>query len=205
MIDLPTNAEVYCSDDLAGISTYVIGNPISHAITHLVVQSELPPHYEYLVPFELVEKTTPNLILLNCTQEELLHMEYFKYEEYLPTEMPSYLSWPYCVPVPGAISEEVDYIAVEHQNIPLGERVVRRGAQVIATDGSIGQVEELLIDSNNMQVTHLVLVEQQILQRREITIPVSLIHHVEEDTIYLKVDRHGVEALTTMPAQRWLK
>lgn len=72
-----------------------------------------------------------------------------------------------------------------------------------ATDGSIGWVEELLINANNMQITHLVLREQHFLKKREITIPVSLIDRVDETTIYLKVNRRSVEALPTTPIQRW--
>lgn len=203
MIDLPTNAEVHCSDGTAGIVTYFVSNPINHQMTHLVVESDLPPYREYLVPVEQVEETTPNLIRLKCTQADFIQMELFKNEEYIPTEMPSHLSWPYCVPIPGAIPEEVDYIPVEHQNIPWDVLLLRRGAQVEATDEAIGQVEELLINSNNMQVTHLVLLEQHFMKKREITIPVSLIDHVDEDTIYLKLDRQSVEALPTTPIQRW--
>lgn len=200
MIDLPTDAEVSCSDDTIGIFTYAVSHPVNHQITHLVVQSHLPPHYEYLVPIELVEETTRNMIKLKCTQEEFQQMILFKFEEFIPTEMPRHLSWPYFLAIPGAIPEEANYIAVEHQIIPLGERVVRQGAKVKATDGIIGQVEELLIDSNNMQITHLVLAEPHIIpsNKRGITIPVSLIDHVDEDTVYLKVDRTSVEALATI-------
>jgi hypothetical protein len=203
MIDLPTNAEVKCSDGAAGSVTYVVSNPINHQMTHVVVESYLPPHYEYLVPIDQVEETTPNLITLKCSQEDLFQMELFKYEEYIPTDAPNHLSWPYCVPLPGAIPEEVDYIPVEYQNIPRGELVVRRGAHVEATDGPIGWVKELLINTNNMQVTHLVLLEQHFLKKIEITIPVSLIDRVDETTVYLKLDRHSIEALPTTPIQRW--
>jgi sporulation protein YlmC with PRC-barrel domain len=202
MINLHANAEVYCSDGNAGSVTYVVSNPVNRQITHLVVQSDLPPHYEYLVPVELVYVTTPHLIMLKCTQDGLRQMMLFQYEEYLPTDVPSHLSWPHCIPVPGAVLEEANYIPVEHQNIPTGESVVRRGARVEATDGTIGLVEELLMNANNMQVSHLVLQEQRILQKREITIPVSLIDRIDEDTIYLKVDRQSVEALPTMPIPR---
>ena len=58
MIDLPTKAEVHCSDKAAGRSTYVIGNPTDHELTHLVVKSNQPPYHEYLVPVDQVEDTT---------------------------------------------------------------------------------------------------------------------------------------------------
>jgi sporulation protein YlmC with PRC-barrel domain len=131
-------------------------------------------------------------------------MEPFEYEEFIGTEFPDYLSWPDVDPVPGYIpGEVVTYIPVKRQNIPQGELAVRRGARVEATDGYVGQVDELLINSNNMQVTHLVLLTRHIFKQREITIPVSQIDHVDEDTIYLKLDRQSVEKLPTTPIQRW--
>jgi uncharacterized membrane protein len=54
-----------------------------------------------------------------------------------------------------------------------------------------------------MQVTHLVLLERHIFNNREITIPVSQIDRVDENTVYLKIDRHSVEQLPTTPVQRW--
>lgn len=203
MIDLPTKAEVHCSDGAAGISTYIIGNPINHQITHLVVKSSRPPFHEVLVPVYLVEETTPDLIKLKCTRNDFNKLEPFEYEEYIRTEVPDYLSWPYVLPLGLYPKEVVTYIPVKRQNISPNEFAVRRGAQVEATDGYVGQVDELLINSNNMQVTHLVLLERHILKKREITIPVSQIDRVHEDTVYLKLDRKSVEMLPTTPIQRW--
>ncbi len=80
---------------------------------------------------------------------------------------------------------------------------MKRGARVEATDGTVGQVDELLVNSNNMQATHLVLLERHIFKEREITIPVSQIDRIDEDTIYLKLDRKSIEELPTTPIQRW--
>ena len=205
MIDLPMNVEVHCSDSAIGFSTYMIVNPISHQMTHLVVQSDLPPNCEYLMPVELVEEITPTTIKMNCTLEEFFQMELFIKETFIPTEMPSQLSWPYCVPIPGAVLEEVAYIPVEHENIPRGEFAVRSGARVEASDGTIGQVDELLINATNMEITHLVLRGHPILKHKEITIPVSQIESVDENTVYLKLDRQSVEALPTTPIHHWLQ
>src|SRR5215475_2954682 len=99
MIDLPMKAEVHCLDSAVGRSTYVIGNPINHQITHLVVKSDRPPFQEYLVPVDQVEQTTPDLIRLKCTRNDFYEMETFEYEEYIRTEIPDYLSWPYVLPM----------------------------------------------------------------------------------------------------------
>lgn len=207
MIDLPTKAEVYCSDGLAGRSTYVVGNPIKQQMTHLVVKSYRPPFREVLVPVDQVVETTPNQIRLECAREDLNQMEPFEVEEYIRTELPGYIVWSEVSPVPpipGYTTEPVTtYVSVKHQNIPLGEFAVRRGARVEATDGYVGQVVELLINSNNQQITHLILLERHILTKREITIPVSQIDHVNEDAVFLKLDRKSVEMLPTTPFQRW--
>ena len=209
MIDLPTQAEVHCSDGIFGRSTYIIGNPINRRITHLVVQSILPPFREYLVPVDQVEETTDSRIKLKCTRDELNRLDPFLYEEYIPADFPDYLSWPYVLPAgSGANSvrqEVVTFTTVTHQNIPEGELALRRGARVEATDRYVGQVDELLINANNMQVTHLVLLERHILQKKEITIPVSQIDRIDQGTLYLKLDRQSIEALPTTPIQRWTR
>jgi hypothetical protein len=223
MIDLPTKAEVHCSDGPAGLSTFVIGKPTNREITHIVVKSFRPPFHEYLVPVEEVKETTDRRIRLKCTRDELIKMKPFQYEEYLPSEFPDYLSGPYDLlerayftadgvsmgyfqPGPwGHMNEEISYTAMKRQNVPQGEFALQRGARVQATDGYVGQLDELLINSNNMQVTYLVLLEGHIFPKREITIPVSQIDRIEEGTIYLKLDRQSVEALPTTPMQRWTR
>ncbi len=207
MIDLPTQAEVHCSDGIFGRSTYIIGNPINRRITHLVVQSLLPPFREYLVPADQVKETTDSRIKLKCTRDDLNSMDPFSYEEYIPADFPDYLSWPYVLPARSRANrvrqEILTFTTVTHQNIPQSELALRRDARVEAIDGYMGQVDELLINSKDMQVTHLVLLERHIFQKREITIPVSQIDYVNESTIYLKLDRQSVEALPTAPIQHW--
>lgn len=216
MIDLPTQTEVHCSDGVAGRSTYVIGNPSNRQITHLVVKSYRPPFREYLVPVDQVQETTDDRIKLTCTRGELLKMEPFEHEEYVPTAFPSYDYWPVRPDYMNSLhidspavwermKEEIPYTAVKRRNLPMGELALQHGARVEATDGYVGQVDELLINAKNMQVTHLVLLERHILQKREITIPVSQIDRVEEGTVYLKLDRQSVEALPTAPVQRWTR
>lgn len=209
MIDLPTNAEVYCADGIAGRSTYIIGNPVNRQVTHLVVQSVLPPFQKYLVPIDQVAETTDNRIKLKCTRAALNKMEAFEYEEYIPTELPGYLLWPDPHDVPaitGYSAEPVaTFIPLKRQNVPPGELALRRGARVEAIDGYVGQVDELLMNSNNMQVTHLVLLERHIFHKREIAIPVSQIDHIAEDIIYLKLYRRSIAELPTTPIQRWSK
>ncbi len=167
MIDIPIDAEVYCSDGTFGRSTYVVCNPINRQITHLVVKSNQPPFLEVLLPVDLVQETAPDQIRLKCARNDLEKMEPFEYEEYLRPEKPGYLYWPYALPIAGYISDEVEvHLPVKRRNIPMDEFALHRGAWVEATDGTLGQVDELLVNSNNMQVTHLILLERHILKKK---------------------------------------
>ncbi len=200
MINIPTKAEVYCIDGIAGHSTYMVVNPDNHQITHLVVKSHRPPFHEYLVPVEQVERTTPDRILLMCTRDKLHQMTPFEYDVPVPNEMPGFLYYPYVFPVVSNMPGEVEtYLPMQSQNIPQGEIAVRRGARVEATDGYIGQVDNLLVDSTNLQITHLVVNENRNIKHRKIVIPIWQIERVYEGKIYLKLDRQCVEELRTLP------
>ena len=211
MIDIPANAEVMCSDGLIGRCTHVIVNPVTKLVTHLVVKSFMPPSNEIMVPVEQVEKTDPHLITLKCSRGDLKKMRPFLSEEYIQVKMPEfekrwnegYLFWPIVLPVERELDEVDTNVAIENENTPLGESAIHRGAKVEATDGPLGQIDELLINSTNMQVTHLIMRERHILKNREVAIPVSQIDHVNEDEVYLKIDKKSVEELPTVPVQRW--
>ncbi len=202
-MNLPTKAEVHCSDGTAGIITYVIGNLTNYQVTHLVVKSLRPPFPEYLVPVDRVEHTFPHRIELKCTWSEIGKMEPFAYEEYVRTETPTYLGYPYILPII-SVNEEVPIEApVKYHAFAPGEFAVCPGAQVVTSDGTVGEVDELRIDSTSMQVTHLVLRERHVFQQKEIAIPVAQIDRVDPDVIYLKLDQQSIETLFTPPSERW--
>jgi sporulation protein YlmC with PRC-barrel domain len=79
---------------------------------------------------------------------------------------------------------------------------VRRGARVEATDGHVGRVDEFLIDPESEHITHLVMREGHLWGQRDVTIPISKVDRMEEDTVYLKLDKGSVEALPTIPVRR---
>jgi sporulation protein YlmC with PRC-barrel domain len=71
---------------------------------------------------------------------------------------------------------------------------VRRGERVHATDGEIGQVEGLVIDSRNHQVTHVLLQEGHLWGRKEVAIPIGAVTDVG-DGIRLSVTKREVQDL----------
>jgi len=201
-MDIPVNADVSCTDGPCGRSTYVIINPTTWQVTHLVVKEKGFPYIERLVPLDRVAETGPHRVRLRCTREELAAMDHFIEIEFLPGSVPfvpyeadEYMTWPYVLPQGMAVP-------LEHERIPPNELAVRRGARVEATDGRVGVVDEFLVDPANGHITHLVLREGHLWGKKDVTIPVSQIDHIEEDTVYLKLNKQSIEALPAITVRR---
>jgi sporulation protein YlmC with PRC-barrel domain len=200
-VDIPINATVQCANGACGRTTRVVINPATRQVTHLVVGSD-QLFAEYLVPIEQVAETTSSVVRLRCTRKEFEKMEPFVETTLVPGTVPffpygagEYFSLPYVFPEPGTVLSE-------HEHVPPGELAVWRGARVRATDGDVGRVDEFLINPANEHITHLVLREGHLWGQKDVTIPVSEIDHIEEDTVYLKLDKHSVEALPSIPIKR---
>ena len=202
-MDLPINVEVMCAGELCGRSTCLIVNPINPRITHLVVIENDFPYVERLVSVETILDSSPNSIQLRCNKAELSGMEPFKEADFIsagrlestfPYRAP-YLVWPYSI-------YEGAPILLEHEHIPAGEVVIRRGTPVKAIDGRIGKVDEFLVDPQNNLITHLVLREGHLWGQKDVTIPVSNIDRIADDGVYLKLGKKGIAALPTVPVQR---
>jgi len=201
-MDIPVNAEVECTDGPCGRSTYVILNPTTDQLTHLVVRHQRSPHAEQMVPIDQVEEATPDLIRLRCTRHELGQMDPFIETEFVRVTVPdyasdSYMAWPYVIPKTKTVTR-----TVEHEHLPSGELAVRRGARVEATDGHVGRVDEFIVNPSNGHITHLVLREGHLWGQKDVAIPVSEIGNIEEKTVYLKLDKHTIEQLPAIPVHR---
>jgi sporulation protein YlmC with PRC-barrel domain len=209
-INIPVDASVECVDGVCGVSTHVIINPVTKKVTHFVVKQKESPHIQRMVPVEWIAQTTSNLIQLECTKDRLSHEDKFVTTEYIkpgPLDVPSYetpsfaggtyLYWPYSVP------ESERYITVKHEHVPRGELAVQRGAHVEAVDGHVGQVDEFLVDPRDEQITHLIMREGHLWGQKDVSIPVSAIDHIEEDTVRLKLSKSEIEALPAIPIRQW--
>ena len=197
-MDIPINAEVRCKDGKCGRSTQVIVKPDAEVVTDVVVDPGFAAPRR-VVPISLVRQTTPNTIVLGCTKAEMAEFPAFIEQEYvMPTEphpdyeMGQYMLWPPSLP------EEV--LDVPHESIPLDEAAIDRGTRVEATDGRVGRVDEFIMEPGSGRITHLVLREGHLWGKREVTIPVTDIDHIDEDGVYLKLSKDEVGNLPGTPA-----
>jgi sporulation protein YlmC with PRC-barrel domain len=211
-MEIPLNAQVECSDGIFGRSKFVLINPVSDTISHLIVKKDDVPFTEYIVPLEMIHETVAGTIRLRSTKAELERMDPFIKEAVVKDQMPER-----SIPFGGAIYgmqsyyylpyvtyDRTVYDTVEYRDIPLGELAVRSGARVEATDGPIGHVDEFVVNSENSRISHLVMREGHLWGQKDVIIPISAMDKVRDDVVILNIDKHQVEALPTFPLlRRW--
>jgi sporulation protein YlmC with PRC-barrel domain len=188
---------------LAAIRLAPSSNRVTRQVTHLVVKEMWFPHMERLVPVELVTESTPHQIQLRCTVKEFADLDSFTETDFMqPAEpyqiydMEEYRLSPYVLP------EDEMAMPIEYERVPHGELAIRRGTRVLAQDEHVGQVDEFLVDPTNMHISHLVLREGHLWGQKDVTIPVSEIDRIEEDAVYLKLDKASIERLPGIPVRR---
>ena len=203
-------AQAHCTDGSCGEVSRLVVDPVALAVTHLVVQPEHRPGLGRLVPLDLIESATEE-VLLRCSTAEFDQLDLAEETEFAPESAghadyssAQVLSWPYyglgggigmvgdIGPGPGlggAVPPSVTY-----DKVPLGEVAVRRGQHVHATDGDIGRVEGLVIDPSDHHVTHVLLQEGHLWGRKEVAIPISAVTDVD-DGIRLRITKQAVQDL----------
>jgi sporulation protein YlmC with PRC-barrel domain len=206
MADVPVYAKVECADGPGGQANTLIVNPTTHKLTHYVVEDKTShPSVLRLVPVEQVAETTRDTVRLGCTRAELADMEPFLETHYVVRHeepLPTYPVDGQIHMVPRATVAEDYYEEEEIERIPPGELAVRKGTQVVATDGVVGHVAELVVDLESGYITHMVLEKGHLFGKKEITVPVSAIDYAYADTVHLKLDKKAVSELPATPV-RW--
>ena len=196
---IPINARVDCTDGECGTSSCIVADPTLGVVTHLAVREKAPPHNEYLVPLANIAETTSNLITLNITITEIRQLPQFTETEFITvpdyTGEASMMAWPYAVP-------QDRLVPIDHELVPHGKLSVGRGTLVEATDETIGSVTDFLVDPESGHISHLVVQTGYLLNQTELTLPVSAIDRVEENTVYLKLDTQAIGSLPVVPIKR---
>jgi len=207
-MDVPLDVEVHCADGAHGRSAAIIVDPKTQEVSHFVVDME---GSEYLVPIDIITESSPSRIQLRWTRAELAHAEPFVKEvpadeermEILAAEMAgSSVLGPYTSPDAALIAETLTAATMGEEQVPPNEQALHRGARVAATDGGVGEVDELLIDPDTKRIAYLVLRKGHFWGKRDVMIPVDRIDRVEGDVVYLKLDKAAIGQLASVPAPK---
>jgi sporulation protein YlmC with PRC-barrel domain len=201
-LDIPIDAKVYCSGTICGQITHIVLNPVTDKVTDVVIRDHEIPQIEYLIPVELITQSSSDAVQLNISKDRIRSFPVFERTDFIKVKAPMvsarapiYVLWPYVV------SQE-SYIPIESESIPPEELAIHRNAHVEATDGQVGKVDEFMIDPESGHITHLILREGHLWGQKDISIPVSAIKNIDEDTVQLTLDKKGIEKLPVIPIHR---
>jgi len=207
MTSAPVNAKVRFADDTQGEVQSVVVHRLSHIVTHVVVRGparRMRPdgqeHIARLVPIDQVAHVDHGTVLLKCTMPEFLELEPFLEEKVKLMSYPDYQHAPIDptgMPL-GPTMNESYYFTESTERIPEDEIGVQVGTKIESQDGEeVGHLAELVVTPDTGEVTHFVLEHNE----RHTSLPLTLIDHARQDTIYLKLDKKAIEQLPSVPAR----
>ena len=159
-------------------------DPIARVVTHIIVEPKDRRSSGRLVPLSLVEASSDE-IALSCTMAEFEKLDAAEETEFLPSTrgLTGYgpgqaIYWPHYGLAMGGpdamgglgvgawLGSDTAPQANTYDAVPSGEVTVRRGELVRASDGDIGRVEGLVIDTVTQYVTHVLLQEGHLWGRK---------------------------------------
>jgi hypothetical protein len=192
---LTIGAEVSCTDGPGGKLSRVVIDPRARTVTHLVVNDR--QFQGRLAPLHLVDvdAKTGRIRLRRTIAEfgKLGHAEVTvplqdndadpdNSDDQLPRRS-----------VAGRLL--ADPPSVTYDTLPAAETGVRGGEHVHATDGNIGQIQGLVIESGSHQVTHVLLQAGHVFGRKVVAIPIGAVTGADENGIQLNITKQQVKDL----------
>ena len=197
-----------CTDGDCGTLTQVVIDPLSRAVTHLVIEPAHRSGLGRLVPLSLVDASGETLTA-RCTTAEFEALPAAEETHFLPGDTGGYggfgpgqaLYWPY-YGLGGmgglygsglAMGSVIPPVTVT-DTLPAGEIGVRRGDPVHATDGEVGRVQGLVIDRQSGHVTHVLLQEGHLWGKHEVVIPIASVNSLDAG-IAVTLTKAEIEAL----------
>lgn len=194
-------AAVECSDGPCGAVSRVVVDPVARELTHLVVEPEHRSGLGRLVPLDMVEAGASG-VRVRSTLAEFERLPSAEETDFLPggSGYDAYAAheayyWPYFGLEGGADPTLALASVVETRDtLPPGEVGVRRDETVHASDGEIGKVEGLVIDSARGHVTHVLLQEGHLWGKKQVAIPIDAVEKIDTG-ITVKMTKEEIEAL----------
>ena len=199
-------AGVRCTDGVCGEVSRVVVDPIARAVTHLVVEPEHRRGLGRLVPLDLVDATAGE-VKLRCTLEAFEKLDLAEESQFLPGNVgyanygPDSHSlglttdW---VPASSRLTLASASATLLNPSRSTKSRWVRSRCAAASTSTrptrDIGQVQGLVIDPSDRQVTHVLLQEGHLWGRKEVAIPIGAVVGVENG-IRLNITKQDVQDL----------
>ena len=193
-MEFPINVDVFCNDGQYGKSTAVIVDPATEKVSFVAVSDPERMYTEYLVPVSEIASADSSKIVLNSAKADVEKMDKFSEAEFLDVPYYGYDGL-------DGVSDPMAGV-YRKENVPEGSVAIVKGMAVEATDGFVGNVDELVIDPETGTITHLVMRTGHIWGSAELSIPVSQIKDVDPLAVYLDRNKNSIETLPAVQIRR---
>ena len=203
MTDIPINAKVQCSDGPSGECTNVIVNPVSRKVTHFALKDKrLGDNPTRLVPVTKVAGVTPQQITLNCTKADVAKLTPFIVSDFIQESASGKAYASGEAYYSQYVINDTAYDEVRETTAPEDSLSLHTGMQVEATDGKIGKLDQLVLDPQSGEITHVMMCEGHLWGKQDVAIPVASIDILDAKTVYLKLDKAAVKALPAVKVRQ---
>ena len=207
---LVKGAEIYSSEgQKLGNLDRVIIDPNTKEVTHLVIEKGLLFPTNKVVAIDMVNPVIKDNIALLGPQKDIDDFQDFEETHYVDLEQADYpdpetqavywypptnFAW-WRTGMDMIYPPMPVYVRKTKQNIPEGTIAVEEGAKVLSRDDKhVGNVEQVIVDSQDNRVTHFVISEGLLFKEQKL-IPVFWISAIDEHEVRLSVDADLMDRL----------
>jgi len=191
------------SDQVVGKVNRFVLDPVTHEVTHVVIEKGGLFSEDKVLPFEMVSSDSDGRIALKENTGNLDKLPAFRERQFVRTsddvgalahpilQSDSTYYW-----YPTFEQETPPEETVLRQfNIPEHKVLLKEGARVMSSDQKhVGDVERLLVDSNTNKATHFLITQGLLFKDRKL-VPVHWVKSFEEDKVTLAVSSQLLEDL----------
>jgi uncharacterized protein YrrD len=201
------------SGEKIGTISRIVIDAKTRDVTDLVVERGALFKNEKVIPVGLVDLENEDRITLRETNQNIDDFLDYETTHYVPLEHAGvpygdietyYWYPPVNFPTPtGGILPGVrpDYVLETESSIPEGRIAIAEGAQVVSADDKhIGNVEQVIADTETNNVTHFVVGKGFLLKEHKL-VPAQWVKTVDEGKVYLSVEAPLFDRLPDYQAQ----
>ena len=196
--------------DVAGEISRVVLDPKTKEVTDIVVKEGFLFKEERVVPIDLVQYSDEEELQLRDTPVDFNKLPVFEETHHILLDeeelnrmeggsASAYYRFPPLYSGGWMAESEVarPYLEKRVENIPEGTVALKEGATVLDLDGEpVGDVEQILTETQQDQATHLVVLEGLIFKEKKL-IPIEWVSTIMEGEVHLAV---GPQILESAPS-----
>jgi uncharacterized protein YrrD len=180
-------AHVISDDTEVGRVERVVFRPDTHEIAGLVVGGSIVLGHDVYVPIQAIASAEPDSVQVTLGLTELTRLP--------PVALDGELRAVADVPGhPGAASSQLRSAQSGQMEALAGGRPLRAGQRVLARDGQVGQLDEVLVDPRTDRASGFVVRKGRFLGR-DVIVPADWIETVDQDRIVLKASKAQIDKL----------